>query len=157
MWVLFPYIGKYRILLTEYKFKKNLTLVNFFVEKIQTILADPLFKDAVIVPVPPRMGKIRETGWDQVEFLVKKIEKLSRGKVSVCRCLKREKSKIQKSLNRVERMEKLKGRITLVGTAPNKVLIIDDVITTGSTIEVCSSVLKRCGAEKVYGLSLFYD
>ncbi len=113
-------------------------------------------REAGFVPVPPRPGKIKETGWDQVEYLVKQILSLSK-ETKVCRCLKRSKSKVQKKLDRKERLENMKGRIYLKTAPPKIALIIDDVITTGSTLEVCSEVLKEGGTEKVYGLCLFYD
>lgn len=161
LWVLFPYTGKYRRLLTSYKFDKNILLADTFAEKIAEVIAgNPCLKDAHIVPVPPRPGKIKMSGWDQVDHLVKRLEKIEYGngkRAKVSRCLKRRKSKAQKSLNRTERLENLKGRIFLNGPAPKTALIIDDVITTGSTIEVCSAILKEAGAEKVYALCLFYD
>jgi ComF family protein len=156
LWTLFPYTGKFRKLLTSYKFTKNLALADFFTEKILEVLdSDPVLKDACIVPVPPRPGKIKNSGWDQIDYLVKRLEKSGKDRV-YCRCLKRRKSKVQKQLGRAERMENLKGRIYLYKKAPKIALIIDDVVTTGSTMEVCSSVLKDGGVEKVYGLCLFY-
>ena len=179
LWVLFPYIGKYRKLLTAYKFGKNLALADFFADKISEIIPEivkneaPELKNAVIVPVPPRPGKIKETGWDQVEHLVKRLEKIP-GCLPVCRCLRRGKSRVQKRLSRAERLENLKGRISVNAasaqvflgkradsasggsTAPSFILI-DDVITTGSTIEVCSAVLKEAGAGKIYGICLCFD
>jgi len=158
LWTLFPYTGKYRKLLTAYKFGKKTSLAEFLAEKIaQVISGDPVLNGAVIVPVPPRPGKIKESGWDQVEWLVKQLEKREKGRITVCRCLKRRKSKVQKFLGRAERMENLKGRIVSHGSVPKTVLIIDDIITTGSTMEVCAQTLKANGAEKVLGLSLFYD
>jgi len=158
LWVLFPYMGKYQKLLGAYKFEGKKALVNFFAEKVlEVINSDPDLKEASIVPVPPRSGKIKDSGWDQVDFLVKRIKKIGKDDVSVSRCLKRSKSKVQKRLNRLQRMENLKGRVFMNGTAPKTALVIDDVMTTGSTMEVCSSVLKNGGAEKVYGLCLFYD
>ena len=144
-------------MLTEYKFNKNLALADFLAEKALEILNDPIFAESVIVPVPARPGKIKESGWDQVEYLVKKIQKLSKGGICVSRCLMRKKSKTQKKLNRAQRLENLKGRIIARGAVPKNVIVIDDVITTGSTLEVCSAVLKENGARKVYGLCLFYD
>lgn len=156
LWVIFPYIGKYRKLLTAYKFEKNTALAQIFMEKIKEIISENIvLQEAVIVPVPPRKGKIKDTGWDQVDYLVKQME--SSSNYTVCRCLKRLKSRVQKSLNRTERLENLKGRIYADGNAPKTVLVIDDVITTGSTMEVCADVLKKAGAQKVYGLCLFYD
>jgi ComF family protein len=154
LWVLFPYNGKYRKLLAAYKFAGNLALGNFLAQRIsETIAAFPVLENAHLVPVPPRPGKIKETGWDQVEYLAKLLRKNG---FSVCRCLKRKKSKVQKRLSRIERMKNLKGRVYHYGTIPKTVLVIDDVITTGSTLEVCSGILKEAGAEKVYGLCLFY-
>jgi ComF family protein len=156
LFVIFPYTGIYRKLLHAYKFGKNLALALFFAKRVlEVISANPVLQDAVIVPVPPRPGKIKETGWDQVDYLVKQIIKQSFGRV-VCRCLKRRKSKVQKRLDRKERLENMKGRIYLSKEPPKTALIIDDVITTGTTLDVCSEVLKEGGAEKVYGLCLFY-
>ena len=171
LWVLFPYTGRYRKLLTAYKFKKNMALVNFLVEKIINIINEnPQLLNAVIIPVPPRPGKIKESGWDQVDYLVKKLKRICKEK-RIIFCLKRRKSKIQKQLNRKDRLENLKDRIYIIkkilaasgGKASNEsilpetVLIIDDVITTGSTLEVCANVLKNAGVKNVYGLCLFYD
>jgi len=157
LWVLYPYIGKYRKLLTAYKFGKRLALSVFLAEKImETIKNNPVLKDAVIVPVPPRPGKIKYLGWDQIDYLSKVLKKYS-GNQTVSYCLKRSKSKIQKRLNRTQRIENLKGRIYLKKSAPKTVLLIDDVTTTGSTMEVCAHVLKEGGSKKVYAVSLFYN
>jgi len=157
LWTLFPYTGKYRKLLTAYKFEKKLSVADFFAEKIAEIIKnEPPLENVVIVPVPPRPGKIKETGWDQVDYLVRRLKKYS-PEASVSRLLKRGKSKVQKQLNRSQRLGNLKGRIKTIGNVPNTVLVIDDVITTGSTMEVCSNVLKESGARIVYGICLFYD
>jgi len=158
LWTLFPYTGKFRTLLTAYKFEKKLALADYFAEKvIGLILENEEMKNIRLIPVPPRPGKIKNTGWDQVDYLVKRISRLSKGKISAYKCLKRRKSKIQKQLNRKDRLENMKGRVFLNGTVPAAAIVIDDVITTGSTMEVCSSVLKDAGARKIYGLCLFYD
>jgi len=157
LWTLFPYTGKYRKLLTAYKFGKKLSVADFFAEKITELIKnEPLLENTVIVPVPPRPGKIKEAGWDQVDYLVKRLKEYL-PEASVSRLLKRDKSKVQKQLNRSQRLENLKGRIRIIGNAPDTVLIIDDVITTGSTMEVCTNVLKEGGTKKVYCICLFYD
>jgi predicted amidophosphoribosyltransferase len=102
--------------------------------------------------VPPRPGKIKKTGWDQIEYLAALLEKLS-----IRRCLKRLPSKSQKELNRENRISNLKGRIILTGTPPETAVLIDDVITTGSTMDTCAEVLKTGGAKRVYGICLFYS
>lgn len=163
--VLFPYIGKYRQLLTAYKFGKNIVLGNFFAEKTGEALEHwEIPGNAEIVPVPPRPGKIRKNGWDQVEYLATLMERsrggsrgTSRGHLPVNRCLKRLPSLSQKELGRENRRTNLKGRIVTVRQHPKIAVLIDDVMTTGSTLDACASALKAAGTEKVYGLCLFYD
>ena len=114
---------------------------------------------AEIVPVPSRPGKIRKNGWDQVEYLAKLIEKKHAryGNFPVNRCLKRLPSKSQKELGRENRKTNLKGRIVTVKQPPKTAIVIDDVMTTGSTLDACASALKEGGTQTVYGLCLFYD
>jgi len=154
--VLFPYAGKYQKLLSSYKFGKHIALGNFFAEIISKIIEqENLPAETVIVPVPPRPGKIRKTGWDQVEYLTRLLEKSKGGSVS--RCLKRLRSKSQKELSRANRQTNIKGRIITKKPPPKTAVVLDDVITTGSTLNACAVALKESGAENVYGLCLFYD
>ena len=152
--VLFPYTGKYRRLLSAYKFGKNPAVGNFLAEKILEEL-DGFSPDAVIVPVPPRPGKIRKTGWDQIEYLARLLERKS-GTVTISRCLKRLPSKSQKELGRENRRSNLRGRITTVREVPQTAIALDDVMTTGSTLNACAAALKEAGTRTVYGLCLFY-
>jgi ComF family protein len=113
-----------------------------------------------LIPVPPRPGKIKEQGWDQVEYLAQALEKgLGRAgqEIRACRCLKRLPSKTQKELGREDRLKNLQNRIILTQKPPQSAIVIDDVITTGATLDACASVLKAGGAERVYGICLVYD
>jgi ComF family protein len=158
--VLFPYMGKYRKLLAAYKFGKNLALGNFFAEKIIRMLEYGSFpSEARLVPVPPRPGKIRTTGWDQVEYVARLLERnyAKNDGAVVDRCLKRLPSKSQKELGRENRRHNLRGRIVPTRQVPRIAVLIDDVMTTGATLDACAAALKEAGTEKVYGLCLFYD
>jgi len=158
LWTLFPYMGKFRRLLTAYKFEKKIALADYLAEKIIALIQETSeLKEACLIPVPPRPGKIKNTGWDQVDYLVRRIRELSKRNICVYKRLRRRKSRTQKQLNRKDRLENMKGRVYLKGTVPAAAIVIDDVITTGSTMEVCASVLKEAGAQKIYGICLFYD
>jgi ComF family protein len=163
--VLFPYTGAYRALLRAYKFGKHTALGNFFAEKIQAALERFVQESAAagavqIVPVPPRPGKIKKTGWDQIEYLAKLLE-TGPGRtgtaLTVNRCLKRLPSKTQKELDREGRLKNLRDKIRLVRPAPRTAVIVDDVITTGATLDACAAALKAGGTERVWGICLFYD
>jgi ComF family protein len=153
---LFPYSGKYRSVLGSYKFEKSLRIGNFL-SRFITLAFDgfKLAGNTALVPVPPRPGKIKKQGWDQIGYLAKIIEK--KGPYSVCRCLKRLPSRSQKELNRLERGINLKGRIKCIRKPPETAIIFDDVITTGATINECAEVLLNAGSKNVYGICLFYD
>lgn len=165
--VLFPYMGKYRNLLSAYKFGGNLALGNFLAEKVLDLLGrgafppDAVSPGASLVPVPPRPGRTRATGWDQVEYLARLLEGKRVGDspqgLRVSRCLRRLPSKSQKGLGRENRMTNLRGRIVPLSRAPETALVIDDVRTTGSTLAACAAALREGGARTVFGLCLFYD
>jgi ComF family protein len=161
--VIFPYMGKYRELLKAYKFGRRKTLARFFAEKVLNARSMmSVGDDAVWVPVPPRKGKIKESGWEQVEELAKALERLTSGgdgakKIIVERCLERLPSRSQKELDKENRRHNLKGKIKCTKPAAKNIVIFDDVFTTGSTLSVCAEELKANGAEQVRGLCLFYD
>lgn len=111
---------------------------------------------AAIVPVPPRKGKIRKNGWDQIEELCSFLEK--RYGLKVFRLLERNTSGQQKKLSRQQRLESIKTAYSLkpgIFKLPQSVCLIDDVCTTGSTLESCAEILKKAGVQKVNAVTLF--
>lgn len=122
--------------------------------------------EKIIVPVPPRKGKIKEKGWDQIEELCNYLQYFYG--FTILRLLKRENKKQQKKLNREERLEtigknyflKEKGAVLKElkktgGKMPASVCLLDDVCTTGATVEGCAERLKEAGIEKVSVVTLF--
>ena len=56
----------------------------------------------------------------------------------------------QKSLSPAERLKNLEQAFTASPVSQKRILLVDDIYTTGSTIEACSRALLKAGAEKIY-------
>ncbi|MEL3900396.1 ComF family protein [Treponema phagedenis] len=158
---LFPYIGLGQKLLPLWKNKEIRSfaplfskLIGEFIQTAQRLCMLPA--DIAIVPVPPRPKKLRKKGWDQIEDLARRLEASG---FSINRCLTRKDGTAQKQLSRKERQTNLSGKIAVGGKKriPEKLLIIDDVMTTGATLNTCAEVLKNSGCKEIYALCLFYD
>ena len=117
------------------------------------------------MPVPPRKGKIRQRGWDQVQELCQYLKNYHG--FQVLPLLERQSVEQQKKLDRQGRLENLGKSYSLAKkfskksaakklTLPKKVILIDDILTTGVTLETCARALREAGVEEVYGCTLFY-
>ena len=103
----------------------------------------------VITYVPRSLGQKNKFGIDQSEFLAKCIsEKLS---IPCERLLVRVGGKQQKSLRSQDRIENVKGSFapTEKCTKYKKVLLVDDIVTTGATVTRCTEMLKMAGVKTV--------
>ena len=105
-----------------------------------------------IVPVPVHPSRRRKRGFNQAEVLAKIVgERL--GIPVKAELLRRTKKTLpQKELSVGERLKNLSGAFR-AGEIPGnirRVLLVDDIYTTGSTIEACTRVLKAAGVETIY-------
>jgi predicted amidophosphoribosyltransferase len=112
-----------------------------------------------LVPIPPRPGKTRDKGWDQVEDLCRYLE--SQKRIPIARLLLRRSKKQQKKMLGLEgRKENARASYILrsplaPGSVPPHIVLLDDVCTTGATLEACAALLKAAGALSVQALTLF--
>jgi len=155
---LFPYKGQAAALLKAYKMGKRPSLAPFFASLVAKKILDR-WNSWTIVPVPPRAEKLQQREWDQVEALARILEKKG---IKVARPLARIPSREQKSLDRADRLVNAKasyrlnakGKDGLLGLS---ILLLDDVCTTGATLDACASVLLEAGAKVVCGIVLAVD
>jgi ComF family protein len=156
--VLFPYSGKPKEFLTEYKYGTGRRAASFIATLFCKVLDESYAFNSLfngIVPVPPRPGKMKTKGWDQVEMIVRQMGTIS--DLPVRRCLTRLSSKVQKELDRTGRLHNLDGRIRCIAPPPECAVLVDDVMTTGATLNECAKILKSAGTQTVVAIALCYD
>ena len=106
----------------------------------------------LIVPVPLHPARERERGFNQATLLAELLAR--QFTVPLCAVLERIRyTTTQTAYDRAERMENLHDAFRLRKKANVRelhVLLIDDVLTTGSTLSECARILKEAGATSVY-------
>ena len=110
-----------------------------------------------IVPVPIHRSRRRKRGFNQAEILAEILGK-KLGIPVEPELLKRNRKTVpQKELSPSERLKNLTGAFLAESLPDDKkrILLVDDIYTTGSTLEACARVLKNAGAEVVYFVVIF--
>jgi ComF family protein len=106
--------------------------------------------DTIIVPVPTVAAHIRERGYDHTYLIAKWIAK--RRRLTMQSVLVRLTNTKQRDAGRQQRIEQAKAAFGIKG-AINKdayYLVIDDVVTTGATMQYAAETLRQAGAERVW-------
>jgi len=123
------------------------------------LLEKPLesWKDFILVPVPLTNKKKRKRGFNQAEGLGEELRK-SLGIPLLKNCLlKIKETPPQIELQKEERLKAQKGVFLVKNKGEikeRKLLLVDDVYTTGATMEECAKVLKIAGAKEVWGVAI---
>jgi ComF family protein len=142
---------KYPPLIRELKRELALAIISHF------LLLDkkPVFSDFVLIPIPLAKKKLKWRGFNQAEEIGKELaEFLKIPLISDC-LVKIKENKAQVELSEKERKENVRGvffvknKEKIVG---KKILLVDDVFTTGATMEEAARVLKEAGAKKIVGI-----
>ena len=110
---------------------------------------------AVLVPVPVHVERRRVRGYNQAELIARELSKHSRLPTSLLLRRVRPTTK-QHRLDRAARLANLRGAFEVADgvPVPPTVVLVDDIITTTATLEVCASVLRAAGTESVYGFAV---
>lgn len=102
--------------------------------------------------VPIHKKRQRKRGYNQAELLANELA--AHVDLPCVKLLEKTSNTVnQARLNREARMKNLSGTFKAVEKPPEHVILIDDVMTTGSTLNECSKTLKRAGVKIVYALT----
>ena len=135
---------------SEYAEYYAIDMLENLAEEIRRIGADAL------VPVPLHSRRQTRRGYNQAEVLAKELSKLT-GIPCYNKLVRRVKNTIpQKELNIQERQNNLKKAFLIQSDVVklNKTIVVDDIYTTGSTIDAVARELRQHGVGKVYYLTL---
>jgi ComF family protein len=114
------------------------------------VLAMRLTPDSIIVPVPTTTNRVRQRGYDQAKLLARKIA--AQTGLPYLDCLRRTGKVHQVGASRSKRLKQLKSVFYVVNNvvaAKSHIILVDDVVTTGATLESAAKVLKHANAASV--------
>lgn len=109
----------------------------------------------VIIPVPLHPSRFKERGFNQSTLLAKKLGRLVGLPVDTTTLYRTRDTGYQMALKARQRRQNVAGAFACRGHLSGlKFLLVDDVCTTGSTLDACAMSLKMNGADAVWGLTL---
>lgn len=160
------YKGIVKKLIYNFKYKPYLadlkkSLVELFYESIiqQEIFQQAYASRPILVPISLSAKRLRQRGYNHAKLLTEGLAKSL--KLKLFDCLQRTKeTKSQFGLKLKERKENLKDAFmqnTKYSIRDKNVFLVDDILTTGSTLLEAAKVLKKAGAKKIWGLTLSRD
>lgn len=139
-------------LIHQLKYKGNQSL-GLYLGKLMghSLLESGRFNNIdVIIPLPLHASREFKRGYNQAYLLTKSISEVLQKPVLLNAVTRTEATDSQTRKGRVERWENMEGKFRVINTNSIKgkhVLLIDDVITTGATLEACGRKIVDAGAE----------
>lgn len=139
------------------KYRNKREFLDFYAEAMAYRFAHIVknWNPDVLVPVPVHPSRLRRRGFNQAEVLARRLaKKLGDIPVETKLLIRSRKTTPQRELNPQERLANLQQAFALNPNrpVPKRVLLIDDIYTTGSTMEACTRVLKAAGVQEVHFL-----
>ena len=143
-----------RTIMAQIKYKNKREYLDFFGAAMAKRYERTVKGMAVeaIVPVPVHPSRRRARGFNQAEVLAEVLGKKLGIPVKPEMLIREKRTRPQKELTAAERLKNLSGAFSagegICGI--RRVLLVDDIYTTGSTMEACARALRSAGVEKVY-------
>jgi ComF family protein len=150
----YEYSGPIRRITSQFKFSNRRSLAALVAHLLLPELATR-YKNLPAVPIPGSRRSVRRRGWDPMPEVARALHRT--GGVEILPLLKRRGGGPQKGLHYQDRRDNIRGTIRLrrrVGVLPERVVLIDDIFTSGATADECSHVLQLAGVREVYVLTL---
>ncbi len=120
----------------------------------------PTISEPLLIPIPIHRRRQRERGFNQAELLAREVSSAYGWDLRSNILVRTRYTPPQAKLDRAARQTNLHGAFTVIdldAVRGRNVVLVDDVLTTGSTLTACAVALKDSGAATVGGLCLAYD
>lgn len=159
---LYAYDGIIRSLILKYKFQEKTYLYKIFLKNLKNNKKIYLFlkKYDIIIPVPISKKREKQRGYNQSSLLAKEISKDFNIKYNEKILMKDIHTEPQSSLSKEDRIKNVKNVYSVKNSEKiinRNILLIDDIYTTGNTVNECSRVLKQSGAKNIGILTIAKD
>lgn len=152
--------GALKSLVGDYKYHSEVAscrpIAQLLLDRVKDV---ELPADSVIVPITTTPVHVRQRGFDHMVLIARELSWLS-GKRVETGLLVRLDNAVQHELSSAERHKRIKTSLALSERylarhkAPESVILLDDIWTTGATMEWAATLLRRAGVKKVFGLTL---
>jgi ComF family protein len=147
IYVLYDFTETFQQIIHLLKYERCLSICQYFANELINKFKKSFYLSYdCIVPVPLHLVKYRERGYNQSYEIIKLLP----GSINNNLLLRKRQTQSQTKLTREERLMNVADAFACFGNIKTKkILLFDDIITTGSTINECAKELKYCGAANV--------
>ena len=155
-WTLYPYLPPLQDAICLFKYRGKVSLAKPLGQLMLKGLPASLDADLVI-PVPLHPTRLREREFNQSLLLADQVAQYVGRPLSFTNLVRTAPSEPQSTLSRKERLKNLRRAFAVrqpQSIAQKRILLIDDVFTTGTTVNECAKVLREAGAEAIFVLTL---
>jgi predicted amidophosphoribosyltransferase len=157
VWAPVAYSGPARALVGALKFRGAVGVADAMAAQIAANSPPEFFGGVTLVPVPLHPRRLRSRGYNQAATIATALG--ARGRLPVADCLVRRGPAVtQVGRHRAERRAGPAGTMELRGSPPAappaRVLLVDDVVTTGATLAACQNALREAGTSE-FGAVVF--
>ncbi|WP_251978516.1 ComF family protein [Salinicola avicenniae] len=145
------YEGRMVRLVQRYKFGAEAWAGEVMIQLMVVALANAALRVDAVIGVPGHRERTRQQGFDHVAWLTRRLA--GRLELPLIEARRRRETPSQRGLDRQHRRRNLRGAFALSQALPKRVMIIDDVMTTGATLDALARACLDAGAEEVVALA----
>jgi ComF family protein len=152
VWIGTQYEGFAEELVKGLKFNRAIAGADTIATFLADTFATELPETGILVPVPTATSRVRQRGYDQSVRITKALAK--KAGLPYANFLMRHGQQRQTKSSRSERLTQLKDAFIVRALLPKEteIILVDDILTTGASLEAAAAALKQAGAKKVSAL-----